>query len=388
MSIKHLRLSKQKDLKVTELNGVNEELEKLNTRAGELEKTIDEAQSEEDLKLVDEEIAELQAQKEELEQKKVDIEAEIADIEKELEELENRSKLPSKKKGGKVDMEVREGINKYVKTKGQVREGFTSVEGGALIPEEVLKGVERDPQTLSLKKLVNVVPVNSGSGKYPVIKRSGKKMASTAELAKNPELAKPVIEEVKYDIDTYRGYIPVSQEIIDDADYDVTGLISREITDQAVNTENFEIAEVLKTASAKAVQGLDALKTLVNKEIKKAYVVKFVMSASMYDAIDKLKDKNGRYLLQDNITVESGKTLFGKEVIAVDDTVLGSAGEMKAFVGDVNAFCTLFDRKNVSVKWQDNEVYGQLLAGYVRFDVKKCDADAGYFVTYTDVPGL
>ena len=103
-------------------------------------------------------------------------------------------------------------------------------------------------------------------------------MTSVAELAANPELAKPTITEVNYDIETYRGYIPVSQEVIDDADYDVTGLIAEEIADQELNTKNEAIAAVLKTAPAKTVTGLDRLKEVFNKDIKKVYNANAIVS--------------------------------------------------------------------------------------------------------------
>ena len=280
--------------------------------------------------------------------------------------------------------ELREGIQQYVRSKGQTRDGFTSVEGGALIPEELLTPVKAPEDVIDLSKLVNVAKVNSGAGKYPVIKKSGSTMTSVAELAANPELAKPTITEVPFDIETYRGYIPVSQEVIDDADYDVAGLIAEEIADQELNTKNAAIATVLKTATAKAVTGFDGLKAVFNVDLKRVYNAKAVISASLYNELDTTKDNNGRYLLQDDVTVASGKRLFGHEVVVLDDDVIGTtAGDLVGFIGDPKAFCTLFDRKRASVKWVDNDVYGQLLAGFVRFDVKKVDEDAGFYVTYT-----
>lgn len=64
--------------------------------------------------------------------------------------------------------------------------------------------------------------------------------------------------------------------------------------------------------------------------------------------------------------------------------MIGTAvGDKVAFVGDAKAFCKFFNRKQVSVKWVDHNVYGQMLAAFVRFDVKAGDTDAGYYVTYT-----
>ena len=176
-----------------------------------------------------------------------------------------------------------------------------------------------------------------------------------------------------------------SQEVIDDAEYDVTGLIRDEIQSQSLNTSNADIAAKLKTATAKSVVGIDGLKDLVNKGIKKVYPVKFIISASLYAELDKLKDKNGRYLLQDSIIAASGKTLLGREVIVLDDDMIGSkAGDLVGFVGDAKSFMAFFDRKRTSVEWVDNQIYGKLLAGIVRYDVQVTDTEAGCYITYTN----
>lgn len=376
-------------LKRSALEAKASEIEEANKRSEELLRAIDDA-TEEEIETVEKSVEEIKAELTAKEEEKSNLEKEIEALEAELEA--SNEKTPNQTEdpeGGqrqmkKVNVEVREGIKAYVRSKGQERAGFTSVEGGALIPEEMLKPQEAPVDVVDLSKLVNVVPVSSGAGKYPVIKKSGSKMVSTAELAANPELAKPVITEVPYDIETYRGYIPVSQEAIEDADYDVAGLIAAEIADQELNTKNAAIANVLKTATAKAVTGLDGIKAVFNKDIKKVYNVKAVLSSSLFNALDTLKDTDGRYLLQTDVTVESGKKLFGKEVVVLDDDMIGNAnGDLKGFIGDPKAFATLFDRKRASVKWVDNDVYGELLAGFVRFDVEKTDTEAGFYITYT-----
>lgn len=390
MALKQLMLAKKIEQRKSTLEELIAKEEGFKTRADELEQSINEAKSEEEVSAVEAEIEKLEQEKQAMSDEKSNLEKEIADIEKEIEELNQNT--PQNNNGGQRKMnnnlEVREGINSYVRTKGQVREGFTSVDGGALIPEELLKPQEVPEDVVDLSKLVNVAKVNSGAGKYPVIKKSGSKMTSVAELAKNPELAKPTITEVPYDIDTYRGYIPVSQESIDDADFDVTGLIADEIADQELNTKNAAIATVLKTAAAKAVTGFDGLKKVFNVDLKRVYTPKAIISSSLFNELDTTKDNNGRYLLQDDVTVASGKKLFGHEVVVLDDDVIGTtAGDLVGFIGDPKSAVTLFDRKRASVKWVDNDVYGQLLAGFVRFDVEKTDTDAGFYITYTaDAP--
>lgn len=376
------------NLKRNSLKTVEERIAELLAKRSELEGSIEGIETEEDLKAIEATVKENDDAITEAEGEKSTLEEEIEGLEGEL-ETSNRKKP---KAGGKRNMpnqiETREAINDFVRTKGPMSEraGFTSVEGGALIPEDLMPAKKELVDTLDLTKYVRKVPVRRGSGKYPVISKSNGKFVSVAELEKNPELAHPTFTDVNYDIETYRGYIPVSQESIDDADYDISGLIAEDIKDQELNTKNAQISAIFKTATAKGVTGLDGIITMFNKDFKKVYNTKAFVSSSLFNELDLLKDKNGRYLLEDDITVESGKRIKGKEVVVLDDDVIGTAdGDLVGFFGDAYEFITLFDRKQASVKWVDNNIYGQLLAGFVRFDVKSVDDAAGYYVTFTPV---
>lgn len=384
--LKQLMINKKLEQARNTLNEYLEEENKLVTRSEELEAAIEEAETDEEVAVVEEEVKDLEKEKSELEEKKSKLEGEIAELEEELEELNSKKPNNNERKNeGENKMEIKEAINNYVRTK-HIREieGFKVVDGGILVPDELMAPIKEKEDKVNLLPLVKRVPVKRGGGTYPFIKKSGSKFTSVKELEKNPELAKPEITEKTYTVDTYRGYIPVSQEVIDDADYDITGLIAEEIADQEFNTINEAIATVLKTATPKTVTGLDGLKKVFNVDLKRIYARKAIISASLYNVLDTLKDENGRYLLQDNITVASGKTLFGNEVIVLDDDVIGTtAGDLVGFIGDPKEFATFFDRKQASVKWIEHNIYGQLLAGYVRFGVEVMDEDAGFYITFT-----
>ena len=361
------------------------------TRESEIEGRLDNVETDDDLAALEKEIDDLEADKEALEEEKTVLESEIDTLQKELERSNARKpKVRSKRSAQETDetLEEREAINSFVRAKGgPVERSFTSVEGGALIPEELLKPQVKPEDTVDLRKYVNVIPVTRGSGSYPVISKATGKMSKVGELEANPKLNNPSFVEVAWKIDTYRGYVPISEEVIDDADYDVVPLISSAIETQSLNTSNEEIAAVWKVATAVNVVGIDGWKDLLNTKIKKVYDVKQFISSSLYNEIDKLKDNNGRYLLQESISSPSGKVLFGKDVIVLDDDIIGEAeGDLVGFVGDSEAFTAYFDRKRTSVKWHDHHIYGQMLASFVRFDVEEADSDAGVYVTYTNAP--
>lgn len=308
------------NFKRSSLKSVEERIADLLAKRDELSASIDGVENEEDLAAIENEVNENDKAIEAAEEEKSTLEQEIEELEADLERSnQKKPKSRSKEPGGKSNMdkeqlqEVRSAINAYIRSKGrEVRDGFKLVDGGALVPEELLSPEKVPEDVVDLLQYVKNVPAKRSSGKYPVIKKSGSKMNTVAELEANPELAKPTVSEVSYSIETYRGYIPVSQEVIDDADYDIVGLIDEEIRDQELNTRNYAIATVLKTATAKTATSLDDIITLLNTGFKTAYQVKLYVSQSFFNELDLMKDGNGRYLLQDDITVASGKRLKGK----------------------------------------------------------------------------
>ena len=300
----------------------------------------------------------------------------------------------------------RESVNEFIRSKGRIRNEGLRFEGQdeVLVPvneavnpatdglkktgtekvtsKEIVTTPIREVKTvLDLKQFVTIHKASKGEGSYPILKQATSKMASVEELEKNPALAKPEFTDVAWKVKTYRGAIPLSQEAIDDADVDLLAIVAEAATQIKVNTTNDAIGGVLKTFEAKEATDLDAIKAILNVNLDPAYNVSFVVSQSFYQKLDTMKDKNGRYLLQDSIVSASGKVFLGHPVFVVADTILGEAGEAKAFVGDIQRGVLFADRVDLGLRWTDNEIYGQYLQAVVRFDVKKADAKAGYFVT-------
>ncbi|MFS5429801.1 phage major capsid protein [Streptococcus agalactiae] len=307
----------------------------------------------------------------------------------------------------KEEVSYRESVNEFIRSKGKIVNDSLRFDGKdeVLIPlnqttpvdpktdgvkktdvkpvssEEILYTPAREVKTVvDLKQFTSIHPAKKASGKWPVLQRATEKMVSVEELEKNPKLGKPQFKNVEWEIETYRGAIPLSQESIDDADVDLVGIVAETIGQMKVNTTNDAIATVLKKFEAKTVKNLDEIKKLLNVELDPAYNVSFIVSQSFYQTMDTLKDKNGRYLLQDSITSVSGKVFLGKPVFVLADEVLGKD---KAFVGDFKRGVLFADRKDLGLRWADNEIYGQYLQAVLRFGVSKVDDKAGYYVTFT-----
>ena len=263
---------------------------------------------------------------------------------------------------------------------GEVRDGLTTEGGAVVIPHEILdiQKVPNDPAQLA--SYVNRVQVNSGSGTLPVLAKNQARLASASELAENPELANISLKGVDYKAKTLRGVLPVSMEMLQDAP-EIEQVVAEYVSEAKALTEQYKIGEVLQKATASTVADVDGIKDAFNHGLSN-YNRSFVVSESFFAEVDKLKDADGRYLLQDSISAPSGKQLLGAPVIVVADEVLGKAGEAHAFVGDLKAFVVEALRNSIQVEWQDDDIFGKKLAAALRADFQVADEQAGKFLTF------
>lgn len=229
-----------------------------------------------------------------------------------------------------------------------------------------------------LKELVTVHKTTKGKGSYPILKKTQARMNSVAELEKNPKLAKPEFIDVDWEVETYRGAIPLSEESIEDADVDLIPIVGKHIERMKINTRNYKIATVAKTFAKKEVTNLDGLKTILNVDLDPDYQVEILSSQTLYNWLDTLKDENGRYLLQDSIVSPSGKVFNGKPIHVVSDDIIGKDS---GWIGDMKQAFLFVDRKDIGLRWLEHDIYGQYLQAVVRMDTKTADKSAGYYLT-------
>ncbi|EEO3352376.1 phage major capsid protein [Listeria monocytogenes] len=391
MALKQLMIQKKLDSKRSDLEVLETRSKTFKEREEELTRALDEAKTEEEVSTVEKSVDELESEKEKLEKERDELTAKIEELEKELEEANGETTSDDVEKGegeermGKYkDKELRSAVNTFIRTKGQTRAGLVSTDVGVVIPEEIIYSPEREVKTVTnLAELVSKTKVNTASGKYPILKRATSRLNSVPELTANPELAKPEFVQVNWEVETYRGAIPISQESIDDAAVDLVSIVSENAQEQKVNTTNYAISEVLKTFTAKTVANTDDIKQILNVTLDPAYERTAVVSQSFLQWVDTLKDSDGQYILHRDITSTSGTSLFGIKLEVVNDELLGLAGEAHAFLGDLKRAVLFADRTDITARWVDNEIYGQYLQVGTRFDVKKADSKAGYFLTFT-----
>lgn len=270
-----------------------------------------------------------------------------------------------------------EAFNHYMRHE-ETRDGLTTLNSEAVVPTQILQAVKEELPANVLKQYVNRQIVGAPSGKLPVIGKASAGLVTKEELAKNPDLAM-TISDVKYDVKTFAGRLPISQELLDDAVVDIDAIASQYVQDVSARTEQRLIIDVLKSATKQQVVAtVDDLKTAFNVLIPAGYQNKsFVLSQTLFNTIDAMKDGNGRFMLQDSIASASGKSLLGAPVYVVDDELMGAGA---GFVGDLKAFVLDVVKAEVTVKWQDFDLYGRSLAIYNRIDVVKAIDEAGVFI--------
>ncbi|MDN5612409.1 MAG: phage major capsid protein [Staphylococcus equorum] len=310
--------------------------------------------------------------------------------EEELKEEKDKKKKGAKRSMAKLNQKPEEnievqGFEQYMKSKGAKRDNVKSDDVGVTIPEDIKYIPEKEVKTVQdLSELVQKTSVSTASGKYPILKRANAKFNTVEELEKNPELARPEFETIAWEVNTYRGSIPISQEALDDSVANLTAIVSENINEQKINTLNEKIGTVLKAFNPASISDVDSLKEIINVKLDPGYDRQIICTQSFYQKLDTLKDGNGRYLLQDSIINTAGNTVLGMNVTVVRDDLLGANGDALAFIGDVKRGVLFADRTDVSVQWIENEIYGKYLMGAFRFDVKQADKNAGFFVTFEE----
>lgn len=361
-----------------------ESINKLNERAKELEVEIESATNEEVLQKIEEEVVRNLEETKQFENEVAELRTQINEIESEIVDL--RKKAPkANPEGEKNKMNINEErakVAEYIRTKGIKRDKITSTEVGVLIPkDETHTPVKKPHKIIDLSQYVTKIKANSSSGTYPLLKRNKAVLSTVEELEKNPELAKPEFDKVDWKVETYRGAIPISQESIDDADCDIVALIEEQAEILKINTRNQKICSELKKFTAKTVTKLDEIITLLDVELEIAYGRTALMTQAFFNKLHIIKDKMGRYMWDSSIISNSQNEYVPVEIIIVPDEFLGAKNDAKAFIGDLEYAVLLVDRNDLSVKWVDNDIYGEILQAGIRFDVEQADKEAGFFVT-------
>lgn len=306
--------------------------------------------------------------------------------------------------------EVRDFKN-YIETRADIPGGSLKTDSGfVVIPEEIVTDILKLKEVeFNLDQYVTVKKVENGSGKYPVVRQSQvAALPEVEELAENPELAVKPFFQLAYDIKTHRGYFRISREVIEDSKIDVLGELKQWMARTIAATRNQAIINVIKNGgpgedgentkiASEVVTGgtsketIDGLKDAINKHIIPNYEHNVaIVSQTGFNTLDKLADKEDRYLIQPDIKETSAKRLLGAKVVVLPDEMLGEKGSNTLIFGNLKDAITLFDRSQYQAAWTDYMHFGECLMVAVRQDVRLLDHKAAVVIDLnggsTDTP--
>lgn len=328
------------------------------------------------------------------------------EVEKALYEAEKALETPAAERtpAGKPDEKsitakffdaFRNGLPKITKAAGDVANEFTDGDGGYAVPEDISTKIEKYRENkFSLRNIVTVKPVSTNSGARTFKKRSTQTgFAKVDEQGKIGAKAVPQFERITYTIDKYAGYLPVTNELLEDSDANIENELVSWLGEEAVATDNANILAVLKSLTKNTITSINDIKTQINVTLGQAFkpYTKIVTNDDGFNYLDQLLDANGHPVLAKDYTSKTPAMLFGYEVVTVPNAVLSSdtktTGKRKIpfFVGDTQEAVILWDRKQLSITASSTaSVTGYnafeqdmtLIRGIIRQDVTVKDAAA------------
>lgn len=299
-------------------------------------------------------------------QKEYDLEARMYAAEKEDntptdEEVAEEKANKQEKNGIK---EVADAIRRVAKT---LNEG-TGTEGGYTVPADIVTKIQELRESkFSLEELVTVESVSTMSGERTYKTRKQKKgFTKVGEKSAISATEGPAFSRIKYAIDKYAGYLPITNELLEDSDENLVNTVLAWLADESRVTRNNLILAAIKTKEAKAIDaGIKGIKSVLNKELGQAFKPTSVVVTNDdgLDYLDQLEDKNGRPLLNPdptnsaNMQLRAGATVVPIKVIPNDDMAT-TESKVPFLIGDFKEGIVLFDRKKVNIMTSNTAVVG------------------------------
>lgn len=280
--------------------------------------------------------------------------------------------------------------DKFVRDfKDMVTSGKTEAgNAGLTIPDDVQTTIHTlVRQYASLQNLVNVEHVTTPTGSRVYEKFSGiKPLANlddeTAQIGDNDD---PELTTIKYLIKRYAGITTVTNTLLKDTAENILAWLSTWIARKVTVTRNQEILKVLDTASKKpTIANFDDIKDLQLNTLDPAIIAtsSFVTNQSGFAVLAKVKDAQGRYMIQRDVTNPEQYRIGGKPVTVVADRWLPDiSGSHPLYYGDFKQAVTLFDREDMSLlstnigagSFEHDETKIRVID---RFDVEPVDGEA------------
>lgn len=266
------------------------------------------------------------------------------------------------------------------------RRGFKNMtegskpDGGYTVPEDINTKIEELREAkASLLNLVTVVPVSTNKGERTYKKRS--QQTGFVKVGEGGKIAKkdtPQFARYGYEIEKYAGWLPVTNELLEDSDANIVSVVTEWLADESRVTANVLIREALDEKYTRAespetavvLTGLDDVKRVLNVTLGQAFkpYSVIVTNDDGLQLLDTLKDSDGDYLLKTNpqdpmrMQLSAGATVIPVEAYPNADLPSDDENGIPFYIGDLKEAVTFWDRKKRTIKASDVAVAGDLNA--------------------------
>lgn len=270
-------------------------------------------------------------------------------------------------------------------------------DGGLTVPQDIqtsIKELRRGQD--ALEEIVNVEPVSTLSGSRVIEKDAeSNPWDNVDEEADFPDVQGPQFENISYKAKKKGGILKLTKELLSDTSENIMRYLRKWIAKKSKVTRNFLILKAIADnfGVAKAVATIDDLKNTFNVDIDAGLAPgsRVVTNQDGFNFLDKLKDTDGKYILQNNPVDATQRLLFGRYPIMVlsNKTLktvtigVGEAAVSKApiYCGNFVEAITLFDREYMTIEtsdqaeglWRKDQVGVKVRE---RLDVKVVDSEA------------
>lgn len=269
-------------------------------------------------------------------------------------EVKNMSK-EDKKPLNKKELDIKD---QFVKDfKNMVTSGKTGAgNGGLTIPDDIQYAIHKlVRQFATLQNLVNVesVTTTTGSRTYEKLSDITPMTDLDDETAAIPDMDDPELTLIKYAIHRYAAIQTVTNSLLKDTVENILAWLSDWVAKKVTVTRNTKIIEAMGKPSKKpTIANFDDIKDLENNTLDPAIMASssFVTNQSGYNVLSKVKDAEGRYMLQRDVTQPDVYRLDGKTITVVADKWLPDiSGAHPLYYGDLKQGITLYDREHMSL---------------------------------------
>lgn len=269
----------------------------------------------------------------------------------EVKNMKSEDKKPLNKK----ELDIKD---QFVKDfKNMVTSGKTGAgNGGLTIPDDIQYAIHKlVRQFATLQNLVNVESVTTMTGSRTYEKLSDITPMSDLddETAAIPDMDDPELTLIKYAIHRYAAIQTVTNSLLKDTVENILAWLSDWVAKKVTVTRNAKIIEAMgKPAKKPSIANFDDIKDLENNTLDPALMpsASFVTNQSGYNVLSKVKDAQGRYMLQRDVTQPDVYLLDGKPITVIADKWLPDiAGAHPLYYGDLKQGITLYDREHMSL---------------------------------------